>query len=88
MADGAAGYGELTSRGTVTMVDFGWSNLAGPRGGRVGGGVWRAGKRVEALVCGCIGGGVKGDKASGIAVWPMSNVRDGWLCGEPCEQRS
>ena len=68
MADGAAGYGELASRGTVTMVDFGWSNLAGPSGGRVGGGVWRAGKRVEALVCGCIGGGVKGDKASGIAV--------------------
>ena len=87
MADGAAGYGELASRGTVTMVDFGWSNLAGPSGGRVGGGVWRAGKRVEPLVCGCIGGG-EGRQGERDRRWPMSNVHDGWLCGEPCEQRS
>ena len=34
IADGAAGYGELASRGTVTMVDFGWSNWLGrPVGG-------------------------------------------------------
>jgi hypothetical protein len=29
IADGAAGYGELASRGMVTMVDFGWSNWLG-----------------------------------------------------------
>jgi hypothetical protein len=43
IADGAAGYGELASRGIVTMIDFG----SGRTGGRVGGGVWRAGTRVE-----------------------------------------
>ena len=34
IAAGAAGYGELASRGMVTMVDFGWSNWLGrPVGG-------------------------------------------------------
>jgi hypothetical protein len=52
--------------GIVTMVDFGGSNWRGRTGGRVGGGVWSAGKRVEPLLGGCFGGGVKGDKANGI----------------------
>ena len=41
--------------------------MAGLTDGRVGACVWRAGKRVEPMLGGCIGEGVKGDKASGIA---------------------
>ena len=46
---------------------FWCEELAGPTNGRVGACVCRAGKRVEPLLGGCFGGGVKDNKASGIA---------------------
>jgi hypothetical protein len=68
IAAGASGLWGISLEGHGHDGRFWVEQLAGPTGGRVGGGVWRAGKRVEPLVCGCIGGGVKGDKGSGIAV--------------------
>ena len=87
IADGAAGYGELALRGTVTMVDF-WGSIGGA--GRWEGrrGCVEGRKEGRAIVYGCIGRRGEGREGERDRFWPMTNVRDGWLCGEPCEQRS
>jgi len=63
----ATGYGELASRHTGAIVDFGGKELAGLTGGKVLGAVRKAGKRVEGLLDVCFGGGLRDEKASGIA---------------------
>src|SRR5215831_15441818 len=59
----ARGYGELASRHTGAIVEFGERSWLG----MVLGAVRKAGKRVEGLLDVCFGGGLRGDKASGIA---------------------
>ena len=69
------------------MVDFGWSNWLGRAVGGVGGGVWRTGKG-RAIVLRLHWRRGEGGQGERDRRWPMTNVHDGWLCGEQCEQRS
>ena len=78
---GAAGYGELGSSGIVTLVDFGGSSWLGrPTGGwaRVFGGRERGSRDCLMLLWRRVEGrqGERGRR------WAMTDVGDGWLCGE------
>ena len=87
MAGGAAGYGELASRGMITMVDFGgaigwadrWQGRRGSLEDR------KEGRAIAWWLFWKMGEGRQGERGRR---WPMTRVRDGWLCGERCEQRS
>jgi hypothetical protein len=83
-----SGLWGISVEATGSDGDFLGEQLAGATAGKVGAGVWKVGKRVEGLLDVYFGGGLKGDEASGIAAGRMTEVGEGWLCGEQFEQRS